>query len=102
MAKMSKERRQEIRDLKEVMSTAAGRRFVWRQIAVAGVFQPCYNPEQEGGRRIGLALLGEVVNECPADYLKMQGEHMAEETRKKVDKQTKKKGEDEDERPNDE
>lgn len=93
--KTTKDRKQEVSDLKEVMSTAAGRRFVWRQLGLAGVFQPCYNPEAEGGRRVGLILLDEIINEAPGDYLKMQGEQISKATQNKIDnKQREEKDED--------
>lgn len=91
MAKKNLERKNEIKDLKEVMSTAGGRRFLWRQLGIAGVFQPCYNPEAEGGRRVGLQLLQEIVEEAPGDYLKMQQEQIQKSTNAKIAKDNKKR-----------
>lgn len=97
MPKVTKERRQEIKDLQTVMGSPEGRRFVWRQLEMAGVFLPCYNAEAEGGRRVGLALLQEIITETPGDYLRMQNEQISQETRKRIERETK-TGEDEDEK----
>ena len=72
------------------MSTSEGRRFIWRQLEVAGVFSACYSPEAEGGRRVGLLLLGDLVGECQQEYLTMQSEQMAQSHRENVAKESKK------------
>lgn len=95
MAQLSKQRKQEIEDLKHVMSTPAGRRFIWRKIGDYGVFNPCYTPESEGARRAGLELLGEVIEECPGEYLKMQSEQMSAKTRERIERSAKKEEESE-------
>lgn len=95
MAKVSKDRKQEIEDLKAVMSSPAGRRFIWRQLEQAGVYEACFTPESEGGRRIGLFLLHELITECPGEYLKMQSEKMSQDTRKRIEKENKKEVTDE-------
>ena len=96
MAKVSKERKQEIDDLTEVMATPAGRRLIWRVLEQAGIFAPCYTPEAEGARRVGLSLLGEIVSECPREYLMMQSEQMTQQTRKRIEKEATKQQEAED------
>lgn len=93
MAKVSKERKIEISDLLEVMATPAGRRFVWRQLEIAGVYLACYTPEAEGGRRIGLLLLADLVSECPREYLAMQSEQMNQTTRERIEKEANKERE---------
>lgn len=63
-------------DLRRVMSTASGRRFVWGQLERAGVFRSSFtgNSEtffREGQRNIGLMLLADVNEFCPEQYLTM-------------------------------
>lgn len=74
-------REQERNDLRAVMDTAAGRRFVWKLLSDAGVFRSSYVAGQadttafnEGGRNRGLTLLGDIMNDAPEKYLIMQKE----------------------------
>lgn len=66
-------------DLRAVMGTAEGRRFMWALLGECGLFRSSYHPSalihfNEGQRSIGLSLLGRVTTECPDLYLTMQGE----------------------------
>ena len=90
-----KARKQAADDLQAVMGTDAGRRFMWRQLGATSMFHECYSPEQEGGRRVGLALLREVMAVCPGQYLLMQKEALDAETLARIEKET--KGEEDDE-----
>ena|GEM_PF-3087756 len=93
MAKKSNARKQEERDLKEVMSTAGGRRFVWRVLAMAGLDNPCYSPEAEGGRRVALALKEELLVVDSSGYLQMFREQLSKEVSDKVEADQKKREE---------
>lgn len=66
-------------DVREVMGTESGRRFVWRLLGDCGLYRSSYHPSalihfNEGQRSIGLQLLSEITSLCPAQYLVMQGE----------------------------
>ena len=81
---------QELNDLKTVMSTAAGRRFVWRILRDAGIFRPSFvggdalaTAFNEGSRNHGLIMLGEIMSELPASYLLMQKEAVENEQKQK-------------------
>jgi hypothetical protein len=78
----------QISDLRWLMSDPQGRRFVWRQLTEAGVFQLTFTGEplssafKEGARSGGLKLLGEVMQHCPERFSQMQKEARAHERRK--------------------
>lgn len=67
-------------DLRWVMSTKQGRRFMHRLLSGAGVFQLSFNTNaltmafNEGGRNIGLNLVGQVNEACPDRYTEMLNE----------------------------
>ena len=81
-------------DLKQVMSTEGGRRFVWRQLSNAGLFTTSFvagagdlTAFNEGGRCKGLQLLNELMRVCPGSYLTMQKESMDNEQRERIEDQ---------------
>lgn len=62
-------------DFQWLMSTAQGRRFVWRLLDLAGVFRLSYAGEAthatafaEGSRQIGNVLLADIHRLCPERY----------------------------------
>lgn len=70
-------RERDLDDLKHVLDTRQGRRFVWRQLVAAGLFrtsytgssnQTCFN---EGQRNGGLMLLNDIHEAAPEAYLQM-------------------------------
>lgn len=72
---------QQLIDLKVVMSSPEGRRFVWRMLGDAGVFRPSFVAGSaditffnEGSRNFGLILLTEIMAELPESFLIMQRE----------------------------
>lgn len=84
------QREQEVADLRAVMSTAAGRRFIWKMLGDSGVFSPSFVPGasdttafKEGARNFGLMLLGDITNEAPGQYLIMQKEAMDNDQKKR-------------------
>lgn len=69
-----------IEDLKWVMSDKRGRRFVWSQLEVAGIYRLSYTGDDrtifnEGRRSVGLKLLAEVDQHCPNEYMEMLKEN---------------------------
>lgn len=70
-------REREANELRWVLSTKQGRRFIWRQLSEAGVFQSSFNTNNavmafnEGRRNAGLQLLSEVMDTCPERYTEM-------------------------------
>lgn len=70
----------QIEDLKWVMSDKRGRSVVWRQLEIAGIYRLSYTGDDrtafnEGQRNIGLKLLAEINQHCPAEYMEMLKEH---------------------------
>jgi hypothetical protein len=72
-------RERELNDLRVVMSSVEGRRFVWRLLEKAGVFRTSFTGNSttffnEGMRNMGLMVLGD-VHEAAADaYIVMMNE----------------------------
>lgn len=79
-------------DLRRVMSTAEGRRFIWRQLSKAGIFTVSFvggaadmTAFNEGGRGQGLALMADLLRVCPGSYLTMQQEAFDNERRERIE-----------------
>ncbi|WP_223513960.1 hypothetical protein [Pseudomonas sp. GL-R-26] len=74
-------RKKEIADFRWLMSDPRGRRFMWRLMGHCKVFQPSFNPHggvmnfNEGQRNVGLFLLGETNDLCPAMFPVMAAEN---------------------------
>tara|TARA_R110000803_G_scaffold4054_6_gene13896 strand:- start:8811 stop:9071 length:261 start_codon:yes stop_codon:yes gene_type:complete len=76
-------RRDELSDIKVVMSTENGRRFMYRQLVRAGLYKisyvagagPDHTAFNEGGRNVGLWLSGELMQADPAMFMKMMEEN---------------------------
>jgi len=74
-------REDELHDLKQVLSTNEGKRFIWRYLEKCGVFTSSFtgNSEtffKEGGRNIGLQLLADVQEaniESLIEMMKLKG-----------------------------
>lgn len=63
-------------DLVWLMSQERGRRFIWRLLSRAGVFQSSFTGNSgtffnEGRRDIGLWVLSSIMASCPEDFIKM-------------------------------
>ena len=64
-------------DVKKVMQTEHGRRFVRRLLEVAGVFRSSFNNSgsitafNEGQRNLGLLILADLMTHCPDDFVNM-------------------------------
>ena len=76
--RLAKEREQN--DLRWVMSTKQGRRFIHRRLSEAGVWRLSFNTNNavmafnEGYRNSGLTLLNEIIEACPERYTEMLAE----------------------------
>lgn len=85
-----KERRkdqQEIEDVKEILRTKPGRRFMWRYMALCNVFSSLRGPlpdlhYQEGFRQVGLNIMGDIIEANPNALIEMMVAGMAEEENK--------------------
>lgn len=79
-------REQELDDLRAVLDTPPGLRFVWRVLNTAGVFTTSFTGEgpstffNEGRRDLGLRVLADVIEARPDAYLHMMKMSKKEET----------------------
>lgn len=66
-----------LNDLKFILSTEQGRRFIWDLLSRCGIFKESADASgswtyyKEGRRSVGLSILTEVVEADPDSYLKM-------------------------------
>jgi len=73
-----------INDLRQILKTPEGRRFVWLQLERAGVFRASFtlNTAQtnfnEGARSVGLFLLADLMEAAPQVFYQMQRESASE------------------------
>ena len=64
-------------ELRWVMSTKQGRRFIYRQLSGAGIWKSSFDTDAlrmafaEGSRNGGLQLLSEIMETCPDRYTEM-------------------------------
>lgn len=76
-AKERRQREQELNDLRAVLETDSGRRFIWRYLGHAQVFQECFTGQDAdtnfalGRRNIGLRLLADIDDAKPEALLQM-------------------------------
>lgn len=76
-------RQKEVDDVRKILKTPEGRRFVWRQLSLCGIFRSSWNLNSnqtsfsEGQRNVGLGLLVDVNEADPTAYAKMQSEHVS-------------------------
>jgi len=66
-------------DLRKVLSSANGRRFVWRVISEAGIFKGSFTGNSgtffnEGKRDMGLFILNDILKSHPDAFAQMQRE----------------------------
>lgn len=77
--------RQDIEDLKWLMSNKRGRRIIYGLLERAGVWQLSFHTNalqmafNEGRRNEGLALLAKLMSEAPDNYALMLKEHKDDE-----------------------
>lgn len=64
-------------DVKWLMTSPRGRRFVWWLLGVCGIYRPSFNNSgsvtafNEGQRNVGLAVLTALTENCHGSYLTM-------------------------------
>lgn len=86
--RQEREARDAIDELLWLMSDPRGRRFMWRQLSDLGVYRLSYvqgdfatTAFNEGQRNVGLKLLSQVMQHCPARFTEMQKEAKSYERR---------------------
>ena len=77
-------RERELNDLRAIMQTESGRRFVWRLLSIADIYAPSFtgNSEtfyREGRRSIGLVIFKDLHLACYNEYRKMEDEAASEQ-----------------------
>jgi hypothetical protein len=80
---------QELEDVRKILDTEHGRRFLWKYMAECGIFQSIMRTDQwiyflEGKRSVGLKMLAEVMTADKEKYLLManEAEHRNKQKRK--------------------
>ena len=67
--------------IRNIMQHPMGRRWMWKFLASASVFNDDMNTDagwmafQKGQRNLGLSLLNSVLRHCPNDYVRMTNEN---------------------------
>ena len=82
IAEKNRQRREEeTNDLRAVLSSVSGRRFIWRLLECGGVFRSSFNAESdsytafnEGRRNLGLLVLNDILEADPDAFTLMQKE----------------------------
>lgn len=78
--KAKRKRERELADLRTVLSTEQGRRFLWRQLEAAGIYSCTFYEDARyaefvnGMRNVGCRLLAEIHEADPQAYLLMASE----------------------------
>jgi len=86
-------RDRELNDIKLILSSPEGRRFLWRVLSEAQVFRDGYvhgdagfgTTYNSGRRGIGLWALAEIMEAKPDAFMQMQREHASEAKREELD-----------------
>lgn len=74
------QRKQEMADLRELLSTPAGRRFFWRYLTYTGVYQISFTGSsetffREGRRDVGLKMLADITEADPDGFILLMQEN---------------------------
>ena len=74
--KAKRDRDRELDDLRRIMDTDHGRRFIWRLLDRAGLYRTSFtgNSEtffREGMRNLGLMVQADIHEACPEKYMLM-------------------------------
>lgn len=78
--KLSKERTQELEDLKAIMNTVAGSRFILRLIRITGPYQSKFHADarvhafMDGERNFGCRIVADLLEACPEQYVRLIAE----------------------------
>lgn len=76
-------RERELDDVRYVLNSKQGRRFLWRYLAECGVYRSSFNGQfqtffNEGQRNVGLKLLADIQEASPEAYVTMMKESKGE------------------------
>ena len=90
-----RKRDRQLNDVRVILATPEGRRFVWRVLTEGKIFHDGYTHGDAGygttyncGRRsIGLWALDEIMEAKPESFMQMQREHASEAKREELDDQ---------------
>ncbi len=77
----------EVADVRFLLGTQQGRRYVWRHLTNAGIFETSFTGNSttffnEGKRAVGLKMLAEVMEANPEAYVVMMSEAKADNSDK--------------------
>ena len=95
-----RKRDRQLNDLRVILSTPEGRRFVWRVLAEGKMFVDGYVPGDQGygttrnaGRHlVGIWAMAEIMEAKPEAFMQMQRENASEATREEMhDKEVREK-----------
>ena len=81
VAKARRQRNLELDDLRQVMATKQGRRFMWRLLGECGVMRQSFSTDaslmsfNEGRRSIGIPQVADLMQHAPEKYELMLSEH---------------------------
>jgi len=72
-------REQELNDVRNVLNSAFGRRFVWRLLEFSGIYKTSFTGNShtffnEGMRNIGLSIMTDINEACPEQLITMMKE----------------------------
>lgn len=78
-AKDRRRRERELDDVRHILASEEGRRFVWRYLGITGVFQTSFTGSsetffKEGQRNVGLKLIDDITQAEPESLIKMMKE----------------------------
>lgn len=79
-ATQAMERQIQLDDVRAVMSTVEGRRFIWRILEAGNIFRKCFTGNSqtfylEGKRELTLEFYADVMESCPELFWKAQKEN---------------------------
>jgi hypothetical protein len=77
--KVRTRRQQELSDLRVILSTAMGRRFIWSLLSRCGIYESCWDPSAKvhfnlGRRQVGLELMTDIATADENAILLMMSE----------------------------
>lgn len=82
-SKQKDQARQQMDDIRTLLETAEGRRFLWRLLGHCRVFESVFEPNSRmaynsGMQDVGHFVLGEIMKARPEAYILMMQEHQEE------------------------
>lgn len=72
-------REKELEDIRMILSTVSGRRFIWRYLDKCGLFKTSWHPSAqihflEGKRSVALELMADIVEADQNSFIKLMSE----------------------------